>query len=153
MQPRRRRLQPRQNPSLEEGGEPATHVWEVIPSQHWCSRGYGRQRCVVCLAEVKGSGLLIKQRPCPGACVGLQRLIKEPMGHDLVAFDVCPGFVVGCRRCGCHLTGGAVKKGLSKPCGGFMTVATRRDWRRLVVKGLHPTCNVVVGPPIPVRPF
>ena len=104
--PKRRRLQPRLHPGPDEGGEAPKHVWDVVPSQHRQGMGLARQRCRCCLAVVKGSGLMIKKRPCPGSSVALKLLVNDPKGHVLVACDACPGFVLACSRCGRYTTGG-----------------------------------------------
>ena len=99
---------------------------------------------------MKGSGLMIKKKPCPGSSAALKQLVNDPKGHTLVACDAYPGFVMACSRCGRYTTGGAIKPDLRVPCIGRMTKGSAYDWRRLAVRGLHPTCNVAVGPPIPV---
>ena len=148
--PRRRRLQPVLHPGPEDGGEPRKHVWDIVPSQHRQGLGLARQRCRCCLAVVKGSGLMIKKKPCPGSSAALKQLVNDPKGHTLVACDACPGFVMACSKCGRYTTGGAIKPDLRAPCVGRMNKNAAYDWRRLAVRGLHPTCNVAVGPPIPV---
>ena len=55
---------------------------------------------------VKGSGLMIKKKPCPGSSAALKQLVNDPKGHTLVACDACPGFVMACSRCGRYTTGG-----------------------------------------------
>jgi hypothetical protein len=139
--------EPRRQEATEEA-DGRQHQWQ------WRNRHWQCERCLRWTASAsKVHARATGQQACPGRVAELQRLVGDPAGHSLVAFDLARGggWLLACSRCGGYAaTPAAFAAMAGRRCGGVRNRGAEARWRRLLA-GKHPAKEAAVGAGAPLR--